>query len=407
MKKINITKESVDALPYVEKGLVNGNGNPVYQIDYFDRKLKGFGVRVGTTSKTYFVMNRVNGKLTRVKIGSHGVFTATNARKEAGEVLASLGHGVDLNKEKSEKRAEQITLEQALEEYVVDRVLRPNTILDYRKVIRLYASDWKNKALADITTQMIKDRHRKVANEVGPIPANKLGRYLRLLFNYSMKHLGLKLDGNPVALEWKNEPRKKSFLKASQVPVWVKAVSELPSPVMQDCFMFLFYTGLRKDECLSLSWDMVDLENGYFTVLDSVAKNGDELNIPITRQLATILKRRAALRENDFVFPSTGKTGHLVNPDKQVNALEKITGFRITPHDLRRTFLSHGENEVSYMQLKRLVNHSTKSDVTAGYIILEVEQLRRPAQKIADVLEMLSTGKQADVIQLYSRHVGD
>ena len=407
MKKINITKESVDSLSYIEKGTTNDNGKPVHQIDYFDRKLSGFGIRVGAKSKTYFVMNRVNGKLTRVKIGSHGVFTANNARKDAIEILTNLGHGVDVNKAKAGKRVRNITLEEVLEEYVSDRELRPNTILDYRKVIRLYASDWHKRALIDITSKMIKDRHRKIARDVGPIPANKLGRYLRLLFNYAMKHLEVKMDGNPVVLDWKKEPRKKTSVKPSQMATWVKAVSSLPSPMMQDYFMLLLYTGMRKDECLSLHWSRVDLENGYLTVLDSVAKNGDELNIPITRQLAAIFQNRAQARENDFVFPGTGKTGHLVSPSKQVDALQKLNGFRITSHDLRRTFLSVGENEVSYMQLKRLVNHSTKNDVTAGYIILDVEQLRRPAQRIADVLDSLSSEKQADVIQLYSRNNGE
>jgi hypothetical protein len=48
-----------------------------------------------------------------------------------------------------------------------------------------------------------------------------------------------------------------------------------------------------------------------------------------------------------------------------------------------------------------LLNHSTGSDVTAGYIIADVERLRAPMQKITDYL--LSAGglrPGADVVTL-------
>ena len=82
MKKIKISKATVDRLPLAGKG---------EQIDYFDTELKGFGCRVSTTAKTYFVLKRVNGKLTRVTLGRHGVKTAEKARKDAIDTLPISG----------------------------------------------------------------------------------------------------------------------------------------------------------------------------------------------------------------------------------------------------------------------------------------------------------------------------
>ena len=67
MPSIKITKIAVDKLAIPEKGK---------QVDYFDGELKGFGVRVSSSGKTYFVIKRVNGRKVRVTIGRHGEFTA-------------------------------------------------------------------------------------------------------------------------------------------------------------------------------------------------------------------------------------------------------------------------------------------------------------------------------------------
>ncbi|MCK9228559.1 MAG: hypothetical protein M0P30_12350, partial [Syntrophorhabdaceae bacterium] len=66
MKKIKISKSTVDRLVFAERGK---------QVDYFDTELKGFGCRISASAKTYFVLKRVNGKLTRVTVGRHGVIT--------------------------------------------------------------------------------------------------------------------------------------------------------------------------------------------------------------------------------------------------------------------------------------------------------------------------------------------
>jgi len=51
MPKYKLTKNVVEKLPYAEKG----------QDYYTDTELKGFGVRVGKQSKTYFAEKRVGG----------------------------------------------------------------------------------------------------------------------------------------------------------------------------------------------------------------------------------------------------------------------------------------------------------------------------------------------------------
>jgi len=85
--------------------------------------------------------------------------------------------------------------------------------------------------------------------------------------------------------------------------------------------------------------------------------------------------------------------------DELKQLVEKITADRIKPgikfclHDLRRTFASIAEGEVSYAMLKRLINHKDK-DVTKGYVIINIEKTRQPMQRVTDVIMSLLTKSQ-------------
>jgi hypothetical protein len=53
---------------------------------------------------------------------------------------------------------------------------------------------------------------------------------------------------------------------------------------------------------------------------------------------------------------------------------------------LRRTFASVAADtpEVSWLALKIMLNHTTRGDVTAGYVQMSIEQLRTAVQRVAD-----------------------
>jgi integrase len=63
--------------------------------------------------------------------------------------------------------------------------------------------------------------------------------------------------------------------------------------------------------------------------------------------------------------------------------VERLGGKKITPHDLRRTFLTFGERTGAPMVvLKRLANHSTRGDVTLGYVLPSEADLQHWAAAI-------------------------
>ena len=141
----------------------------------------------------------------------------------------------------------------------------------------------------------------------------------------------------------------------------------------------------------------MDLEAGLFRVEET--KTGVPLELPITRQLGDILARRRAgsavthadLR--DWVFPSlTSKSGHVVEPRAHYAGITKAGGAKFWFHALRNAFITVAERELMLPRslTKRLVNHARPQDVTEGYAAdWTVEQLREPAQRIADRIDEL------------------
>jgi len=72
---------------------------------------------------------------------------------------------------------------------------------------------------------------------------------------------------------------------------------------------------------------------------------------------------------------------------KQIDKVVASSGIHFTVHDLRRTFITIAESlDIPAYALKRLLNHKMHNDVTAGYIVSDVERLRKPMQKITDFM---------------------
>ncbi|RLA10769.1 MAG: integrase, partial [Gammaproteobacteria bacterium] len=73
------------------------------------------------------------------------------------------------------------------------------------------------------------------------------------------------------------------------------------------------------------------------------------------------------------------------NHNKPMAKVVERSGVAFTLHDLRRTFITIAESlDISAYALKRLLNHKMTNDVTAGYIITDVERLREPMQRITE-----------------------
>ncbi|MFN3700449.1 MAG: tyrosine-type recombinase/integrase [Alphaproteobacteria bacterium] len=375
-----LTKSNIDKIPFTKTG----------QVLYHDENLKGFMLRVGMNTKTYCVYNTINGRNKQITIGRHGVFTPEQARKSAQAKLLQMAQGVDPDEALKKSAHRQITLLEIVDDFLAVRTqLKPNTQKDYKYFILKYLHDWANKPAADITEKMILDRYLYIGKNSGHATANNVRRYLGSLLNYAT--LAHKLfDQNPVSIIAKTrstfpDKRKTNVINPKDLPIWWQAVEDLEGHIMTDYLKLVLLTGLRRSEAAKLKWSDIDFNNETLTI--SETKNGQSLSVPIGKYLHSLLQKRREKVTGDWVFPSSSKTGHLSEPKKAARIVRNACGVDFTIHDLRRTYMTIAASlDISVYALKRLVNHKTSHDVTGGYIVLGIEQLREPVQKIENYI---------------------
>jgi len=390
MPFMHLTKRNIDAIEPPVSG----------QILYRDATLPGFGLRVGTKSKMFFAEGQVRRRTVRTTIGRYGVFSPEVARRRALKILAEMADGHNPNEERRARAAATMTLRQSFDSFFERRSLAATSKDNYRRSIDVYLSDWATKPIADIHRRMVLDRHRKIADENGPITSNNVMRHLRAVYNFTSAAHG-ELPPNPVAIltqarAWNPERRRRNVVPAHGMPRWWRAVHQEESHT-RDFLLVALFTGMRRSEIARLRWHYIDLEGRTLKV--PTTKNGDPLELPLSDFLHDLLiTRRDDDPEGEWVFPGRGKSGHMVETKKFYARVTKASGIRFTLHDLRRTFITIAESlDIPHYALKRLLNHRADNDVTAGYIVIDVERLRGPVERVAEQILKLAGATAIDV----------
>lgn len=392
MPNIKLTKYTIDKIPFTEAG----------QLFFRDPELHGFGIRIGTQSKTFFCEKKIAGKSTRVTLGGYPDISVDLAKKMAQETMVKLITGVDVNQEKAEGRVKTITLGEVYEDFKASRTLKESTVVSYDSVMRIGYGDWLKLQVSAITKNMVEDRHMKISQESGKPSANRSARTLRSILNFAIGKYELS-NGNAVLSEnpfvrisqtkqWHRVARRTGHLKPDQLPALFNEIDKVSNPIVADYIRFVIFTGCRRSEAASLMWKDINLANKSFVISDP--KNHNPIELPLTSYLFDLIQRRQLERINDYVFPASSKSGHIEEPKKTIIQIGKSIDYHFTIHDLRRTYVTIAESlDVSSYAVKALVNHKMSgNDVTAGYIQLSVDRLRDPMQRITDFI-LKSAGK--------------
>lgn len=92
---------------------------------------------------------------------------------------------------------------------------------------------------------------------------------------------------------------------------WWDAVDDLPSPIRRDLWMFILFTGLRRDDAKNVRWEHVNVPAG--TIHRPNPKGGMDraFAVPLSRCVLDLLRNRRATHAPDqgWVFPAFTKRG--------------------------------------------------------------------------------------------------
>lgn len=401
-EKLNFTKKSLEALPVPESG----------RAYYLDTRQPRLGLTITPTgTKSFHVRATVNSKTKRIAIksGKFPAMTVEQARKNAQKILGEIAESIDPVAKRREDKALEVTLEEVFEAYLAIRDLKPGTVADYRRALKEAFSDLMPKPLAAITDKMVQTRYQR-RGKVSKARADNAARVLGAVYRYAQAQYrndagSTMFPRNPVDIlsETKTRykiPRKKRFIQREALSEWFKSVVGLNNAVSRDYFLFLLFTGARREEAAKLRWEHVNFTAKTFQLLDT--KNREEVTLPLPDYVGGLLQERKGRKSVGWVFPArTGKTGYLSDPRKSLKIVRDASKVDFSPHDLRRTFVSIAESlDLSVYTIKALVNHKVNSDVTAGYVVQTPERLAKASRRIEQEILHLAGVQTAKVVQL-------
>jgi len=361
--KIKLTKTSVANVAQPDKG----------QVFIWDSILPGFGLRVTPTSKTFIVQAKLpDGRDRRVTLGKPEHYPDVQAlRNKARELIVKIQNGYDPKVAKQQDKKKNITLSEVLSDYLHDRNLKPVTVKDYQYHINRIFKKWADRPIKEINMEKVINLFDEQSKNA-PTQTNTAFRILRSLLNYAMTAYRDADDKplfveNPVNILTARGRWNPSHAKNGRIPinkigaVWNLLKDHRGQPTY-DCVAFILLTGCRRGEAEKLVWRNVDFENELWTIENP--KNNTDRTLPLSTQAVKLLEDRQALAINEYVFSGLSG-GHVVELKRVTNKISEIAGTRITPHDLRRTFVSIADTlKIDFLSVKLLLNHSIGSDVT-------------------------------------------
>ncbi len=154
--------------------------------------------------------------------------------------------------------------------------------------------------------------------------------------------------------------------------------------------MVEYAAGLRVGEVIVLR--VTDIDSSRMVIRVNEGKGGNDRYVILSQRLLLVLREYwKAARPKDFLFPGTGKTGHITYPSVYRACVRAATdaGLKkaVTTHVLRHSFATHlMENGTDLRIIQVLLGHRSLR-TTAVY----THVLRKALESTKSPLDLLDT----------------
>lgn len=321
---INFTKAVLDDLPLPKPGT---------RTVYHDSKARGLQVRVTSTGvKTFSVFRWVSldSKPERVTLGRYPDMSIEVARKKAQVIGAAIAERKNPNEAIRAQKAE-MTLQQLFDLYMErwSKARKRTWDEDEDKFERYFVqrTGMAKKKLSRITKDEIAQLHASIGKE-HPTTANRILALVSSIFGRAIEW-GLWDKQNPAqGIRKFPEKSRDRFLQSNELPVFFEALALEASQQLQDYFMLLLLTGVRRSNLMAMRWEEINFDrkewriprtkNDTPQVVSLDDGHGVIMSILQDRKAEAEAKRKEQkiAQAVPWVFPGPGKQGHLKEPRK-------------------------------------------------------------------------------------------
>ncbi|PXX07515.1 site-specific recombinase XerD [Nitrosomonas ureae] len=391
--KINFTKAIIDSLSIPESGKRD---------TYHDKKTSGLQLRITSTGvKTFSVYRRIKrGEPERITLGRFPDMTIEQARREAVRIATDISDGKNPAEVKRGHKAE-LTFSELFADYM-ERHSKPKkkTWLEDQSQFKLYLDkSLGKKKLSSIDRKSIAHVHSSITKAGYAPTANRVKALLSSVFGWAIS-AGL-CEVNPViGIKSNKENQRDRFLQSDELPRFFKAVAEEPNSLIRDYILISLLTGARRSNVLSMRWKDINFNRAEWRIEET--KNGTPQTVALSPEALEILQSRRPSDSAVFVFPGSGKAGHLMEPKKGWKRILERAGIdNLRIHDLRRTLGSwQAKTGASLAIIGKSLNHKNQN-TTAIYARLDLDPVRDSINKATNAM-MIAGGikDNAEVVKL-------
>jgi len=351
---------------------------------YRDSVVPGLYLEVMPTgTKVFCWIRKIDGRTESVRIGRFPAVQPEDARKRAEDLNSQMALGANPARERRRRKA-ALTFGELFNAWLDEARNRGKKTweADERR-FRNHLSTLSKIPPAEIAREEIKRLHQKIGTRHGLYEANRALALIRTVLTWGIREHAWPFQNPASGIRMFREEKRDRWLEPHEIPAFLAAVNAEENPDIRDFVLLALLTGARRTNVLEMAWKDLDLENGRWRIPET--KAGEPQVVPLHRAALDILKARRDTVSGFFVFPGTGRSGHLAEPKTGWARILKRAGIKdLRIHDLRRTLGSwlttQGE---SLLLIGKTLGHKSQGS-TQVYSRLSVDPVREATTRAID-----------------------
>ncbi len=338
----------------------------------YDTDTKGLSLAIHPSGqKVFFLYRRIDRRPERILIGPFPDLSIEQARGITAGYNSEIALGKNPARTQAAIRSNQ-TLQELFDRYLEEHAKpykRVSSVAADEWLFGAYLATWKHRQLFTIRRRDVQTLHARIGREHGHYAANHMLSLLRHMFNKAAEW-GWEGDNPCRGVKKFDVLTRERFLGADELPRFFTALTAQQNRTFRDFVLMCLLTGARRANVQGMRWEDINFEGRTWTIPAAVAKGRKQQRVALVPVAVDILRQRkadltalaqrvdaasvapatqrqarrleldrtVARNGTEWVFPTTGASGHYIEPKRAWATLLKTAEIKdLHVHDLRRT----------------------------------------------------------------------